>query len=60
MSNYPDNIPSPRKGTALFTCTNPDCENRAGWEVRGVYDLGTFSADHDEDTYCPECGAEGE
>lgn len=56
---YPDNMPSSQRRTVTFHCTNPDCENK-GWEVPGVHDLGTFTADYDEDTLCPDCGTEGE
>lgn len=59
MSNYPDNMPSARKGWANFMCTNSDCGQRS-WDVNGTYDLGEFFADNENDTFCPSCGQEGE
>lgn len=59
MSHYPENTRPPRRGYATFCCTNPECR-QTGWNVAGVYDLGTFSADEYEDTFCPSCGQEGE
>lgn len=59
MSNYPDGTAAPRRGVAHFMCTNSDCK-QGGWDVSGVYDLGTFTANNETDTDCPSCGQEGE
>lgn len=59
MSNYPDGCPGPRHSVAEYSCLNPKCEQSC-WEVEGIYDLGSFEPDREEDTKCPSCGEWGE
>lgn len=53
MSNYPDDMPPPRKKKITMVCDK--CGRH--WEVDAVEDFGLVDLYDPDDAKCPNCGA---